>query len=103
MNTSTLREYVESIIMELRKDEKFIKQLKAIKTRAKVPVEAVENMADEWFNSQRGLRDSDRKVARRLAIEKFPDLYERYGGDERSVKRALFSTLNSFLKRRTHR
>lgn len=98
-----LREYVEHVLSELAKDEKFIKHLKASKTRQVVDVSHMEKFADEWLAMQRNVKPAEVRLARRLAVDKFPEMFERARGDVTIAKRMLFSVLSSHViqKKRT--
>lgn len=97
---SVLREYVRDVLAELRKDDEFIRHLKAIKTRATVPITSIERMVDEWAGVQRGLRPNERRLAHRLAVDKFPELYEKARGDEAVAKKSLHALLSKLVVRK---
>lgn len=94
---TVLKEYIEQVLTELARDEKFIKTLKAARVHQAVPVVAIEKLADEWAAMQRGLKPEEVRIARRLAIEHFPTLYDKFRGDQAAAKKALFSMLSSFM------
>lgn len=97
---NVLREYVRDVLIELRKDDEFIKNLKAIKTYATVPVTSIERMVDEWAGVQRGLRPDELRLAHRIAIDKFQELYKKVRGDEAAAKKLLHATLNKLVIRK---
>ena len=98
-----LKEYVEQVITELARDEKFIKSLKASRVRQSVPIANVEKLVDEWAMTQRNLKPNDIRLAKRYAIEQYVELYEKFRGDLGSTKRALFSALNGFMNKGTRK
>jgi hypothetical protein len=95
-----LHEYIAEVLTELKRDDEFIKSLKATLARQVVPIASIERMADEWLATQKGLKPNEQQVARRLAVDKFPELLEKSRGDQAAAKRALFSVLSGFVKRR---
>lgn len=97
---SVLREYVRDVLTELRKDDEFIKRLKAIKALTTVPITSIERMVDEWAGVQRGLRPDERRLAQRIAIDKFPELYEKARGDEAAAKKSLHALLSKLVVRK---
>ena len=100
MNMNVLSEYIEQVVTELAKDEKFIKTLKAARVTSVVPITNIEQLVDEWASSQKGLKYDEVRVAKRLAVERFPELYDKFRGDQTAIKKALFSMLNAFTKKR---
>lgn len=95
---TVLKEYIEQVLTELARDEKFIKSLKAARVKSVVPVGDIERMADEWTYMQRGLKPEEVRIARRIAVENFPPLYDKFRGDQVAAKKALFSMLSAFMK-----
>lgn len=96
---SVLREYIEQVVSELARDEKFIRHLKAVKSQAVVGVGQVEQFVMEWAKMQRGLKPNEVRVAVRLGIEKFPELMERSRGDVTLARKMLNGLLNSLVKK----
>lgn len=94
---TVLREYIEQVVTELARDEKFIRHLKASRARQVVDVATTERFADEWLASQRAVKPAEARLARRLAVDKFPELLERSRGDVTAAKRALFSMLSAVV------
>lgn len=92
---TVLREYIEQVVTELARDEKFIRHLKASRSRQVVGIAELERFADEWLATQRAVKPEEARLARRVAIDKFPELLERTRGDVTAAKRALFSVLAS--------
>lgn len=97
---SVLREYIRDVLVELRKDDEFIRHLKAIKARATMPIISIERMVDEWAGMQRGLRPDERRLAHRIAADKFSELYEKARGNEAIVKKLLYALLNKHVIRK---
>lgn len=97
---SVLREYICDVLTELRKDDEFIRHLKAIKSRTIVPITSIESIVDEWAGTQRGLRPDERRLAYRLAVDKFPELYEKAHRDEAMAKKSLHVLLNKLVPRK---
>lgn len=94
---TVLREYIENVLTELSRDEKFIRHLKASRARQVVSVMDQEKFADEWLATQRAVKPEEARLARRVAIDKFPELLERSRGDVIAAKRALFALLTSVV------
>lgn len=99
---SVLRDYIQQVLTELKRDEKFIRTLKAARVHQVVPIVNIEKFADEWAATQRGLKPEELRLARRSALEYFPTLFEKFRGDQVAAKKALFSLLTStIVKKRT--
>lgn|SRR6478609_1564819 len=98
---NVLLEYIEQVVTELKRDHRFIKTLKAVRVRREFSATSVERLVDEWvgLHSNLRLKPIEIRLARRVAQEKFPELYEKYRGDVNSAKKSLFITLSALLKR----
>ncbi len=98
MNDRVLKEYVASVLVELSRDEEFIRTLKVNRIKAQDP--NIERLADEWAATQKGLKPDELRIARRLVVDRFPDAHQRARGHEPTIKRALFAMLNAFFRGR---
>lgn len=98
VTNESLRSYIGEVLTELKRDEEFIKTLKKVRVRSEVP--DTDRFVDEWSTSQKALKSGDVQIARRLASEKFPELYDRSHGDVNRARRALALVLTDFFKRR---
>jgi demethoxyubiquinone hydroxylase (CLK1/Coq7/Cat5 family) len=102
---SILKEYVEHVVAELARDEKFIQQLRTVKSRKYASVSDIEQFVNEWLASQKGLSKNDARLAHRIATAKFAELLHRSHNDVGDAKRELFSLLTSQIirKKAVHR
>ena len=96
---SVLREYIEQVMTELARDEKFIRHLKAARSQKIVGVAEVERFVMEWVATQRGLKPAEVRNAVRVGIDKFPEMLERTRGDVTMARRMLIGLLNSLIKK----
>lgn len=99
---SVLVEYIEQVVTELRRDHRFIKSLKAARVRQEFSASSIEQLVNEWvrIHDNLRLRPMEIRLARRVAQEKFPELYEKFRGDIHSAKKSLFITLSALFKNR---
>lgn len=97
-----LKEYIEQVVTELKRDHEFIKTLKKAKVRQQFTAASVERMVDEWvsLHAKFHLNPKEVRLAQRLAFEKFPELYEKFRGEVGLAKKSLFITLSTFFKNR---
>lgn len=99
VTNESLKTYIGEVLTELKRDEEFIKSLKKVRVRSEVP--DIDKFADEWSASQKSLKPADVAIARRLARDRFPDLYDRSLGDVQKARRALNNTLTDFFRKRS--
>lgn len=95
-----LKQYIQTVLVELRKDDKFIQHLKNIKARTAVPLTSIEAMVGEWFKTRGDIKPDEKRIALRVAIDKFPEMYAKSRGDVGVAKRMLYSTLNNTIKKK---
>ena len=94
---SVIREYIEQVVTELARDEKFIRHLKTVKSRQYAGVADIEKFVGEWLVTQKGLTPVEVRLAHRLAVDKFPELLDKARNDITAAKKALFSLLTGAL------
>lgn len=91
MKQSIIKEYVEHILFELRKDEKFINLMKNVMHPPDAVLKKWTVNIEEKLG--RSLTNIERNIARDIATKKWPEIRKR-ASNKKYAEQSLFNVLN---------